>query len=29
VRGERSRDKLIRVDGIDGASVRAALGRLD
>ena len=29
VRGERSRDKLVRVDGIDGASVRAALGRLD
>ena len=29
VRGERSRDKLVRVDGIDGASVIAALGRLD
>jgi uncharacterized protein (TIGR00251 family) len=29
VRGERSRDKLVRVDGIDGASLRAALGPLD
>ena len=27
VRGERSRDKVVRVDGLDAAALRAAVGQ--